>query len=369
MIDALTAFLQKPSRSRVLFGSGVTASLVEELAHLDIRRPLVISTPGQRELADRVAATIGSSVHGVYPHARMHVPSAVADAAVDYVRTHEIDGCVSVGGGSSVGLAKMVGLHTGLPIVAVPTTYAGSEMTSVWGLTDDDGKQTGRDERVLPRTVIYDLDLTASLPTELSVTSAVNALAHAVEAIYAPDSTPMVGLIAQASTTALLAGIEGVAQDPADSNARARLTYGAWLAGSCLEATTMSLHHKLCHILGGSFDLPHAWAHTVVLPYVMSFNVVPGAAAHTELATAFGDVEPASALLRLLDRVGYRRSLSALGLPREGVDMVVERAIASPYANPRQVDAEDLRGILDDAYHGRALPTPPPSSSTAPTLV
>ncbi|RHW29174.1 maleylacetate reductase [Nocardioides immobilis] len=367
MIGALTRFVHKPSQSRVLFGAGSLTSLSEELARLDINRPLIISTPGQHDLAERVAALVGPPAPGVYPHARMHVPSQVAQAAVEYVRNHDVDGCVSVGGGSSVGLAKMVGLHTGLPIVAVPTTYAGSEMTSVWGLTTDGGKQTGRDERVLPRTVIYDLELSTSLTLELSVTSAVNALAHAVEAMYAPDTTPMVNLIAEASAGSLLEGVQGVAVDPEDPDARARLTYGAWLAGSCLEATTMSLHHKLCHILGGSFDLPHAWTHTVMLPYVMSFNLTPGSSAHTLLQAAFGVSDPAVGLLGRLERVGYRRSLSDLGLPREAIDYVIERAMAAPYANPHPVTADDLRVILEGAYDGGRLPSRSPAAPPEPT--
>lgn len=368
MISAATTFVQEPSRSRVVFGSGAISSLPGELSLLDIQRPLVISTPGQSELANRIAAVIGSSVQDVYPHARMHVPVAVADAAVEFARERGIDGCVSVGGGSSVGLAKMIGLNLGLPIVAVPTTYAGSEMTSVWGLTGDDGKRTGRDAKVLPRTVVYDLQLTTQLPLELTVTSAVNALAHAVEATYAPDFTPMIGLTSQASATALFSGIQEIARNAADLDARAKLSYGSWLAGSCLEATSMSLHHKLCHVLGGSFDLPHAWTHTVLLPYVMSFNVTAGSSAHGRLATAFGGAHPAGDLLELIDRVGYRRSLAHLGMPRAGIDFVVDTVVAAPYANPRAVEADDVLRILEAAYDGADLlspdkPTSPPETS------
>lgn len=358
MITAATTFVHEPSRSRVVFGSGSISSLPDELSRLGIERPLVISTPGQSELANRIAVVIGASVESVYPHARMHVPADIADAAVDYARERAIDGCVSVGGGSSVGLAKMIGLSTGLPIVAVPTTYSGSEMTSVWGLTSEEGKRTGRDEKVRPRAVVYDLQLTVQLPIELTVTSAVNALAHAIEASYAPDYTPMVGLISQASAAALFSGIAEIARDASDLDARAKLTYGAWLAGTCLEATSMSLHHKLCHVLGGSFDLPHAWTHTVLLPYVMSFNLTAGSPAHGHLATAFGETDPASALLALIDRHGYRRSLADLGLPREGIGLVVDTVMAAPYANPRAVQADDVHRILEAAYDGADLASP-----------
>jgi maleylacetate reductase len=321
--------------ARVVFGAGGIDRLPDEVDRLGLRRVVVISTPGQRQLAKDVAARLGERGLGTYSRAVMHVPVAVSAAAVAHVREVGADGCITVGGGSATGLGKAVALETGLPLVALPTTYSGSEMTPVWGLTDEHGKRTGRDPRVAPRTVVYDPGLTAGLPVEISVTSAVNAMAHAVEAGYAPDGSPMTDLMAAEATRSLLAGIDALLREPGSAAARADLLRGAWLAGNCLGATTMGLHHKLCHIVGGLYDLNHAWTHTVLLPYVMDFNLGSGAE-----------------LTALLERHGFRRSLADLGMPAGGVDAVADAAVASTYANPKPVDRDSVRAIMAAAYRG-----------------
>jgi maleylacetate reductase len=329
----VTAFTFDGLPARVVFGPGSIDRLPEEVDRLGLRRVVVLSTPGQHQLAKDVAARLGERAAGTYSRAVMHVPVAVSAAAVEHVRAAGADGCVTVGGGSATGLGKAIALETGLPLVALPTTYAGSEMTPVWGLTDERGKRTGRDPRVAPRTVVYDPDLTAGLPLEISVTSAVNAMAHAVEAGYAPDRSPIADLMAAEATRSLRDGIEALLRDPASVGARSELLRGAWLAGNCLATTTMGLHHKLCHLIGGLYDLDHAWTHTVLLPYVMEFN----------LGSDGG-------LTALLERHGLRRSLAGLGMPAEGVDTVVAAALASSYANPRPVGADELRRLLTAAY-------------------
>jgi maleylacetate reductase len=329
----VTAFTFDGLPARVVFGPGSIDRLPEEVDRLGLRRVVVLSTPGQHQLAKDVAARLGERAAGTYSRAVMHVPVAVSAAAVEHVRAAGADGCVTVGGGSAIGLGKAIALETGLPLVALPTTYAGSEMTPVWGLTDERGKRTGRDPRVAPRTVVYDPDLTAGLPLEISVTSAVNAMAHAVEAGYAPDRSPIADLMAAEATRSLRDGIDALLRDPASVGARSELLRGAWLAGNCLATTTMGLHHKLCHLIGGLYDLDHAWTHTVLLPYVMEFN----------LGSDGG-------LTALLERHGLRRSLAGLGMPAEGVDTVVAAALASSYANPRPVGADELRRLLTAAY-------------------
>jgi maleylacetate reductase len=208
---------------------------------------------------------------------------------------------------------------------------------------------------VLPAAVVYDIDLTLGLPPETSVTSAVNALAHAVEAVYAPDGSPLVDLMAAEAILVLAAGIPRMAADPASADTRSELLYGAWLAGTCLGATTMSLHHKLCHVMGGAFDLPHAWTHTAVLPYVMDVNLDPGTRRHTVVSAGFAAERPGAALLAMLGRLGYRRSLADLGLPASGIDQVVAAVLAAPYANPKQLTPEQLRGVVEAAYYGAGL--------------
>jgi maleylacetate reductase len=326
----MTDFVFPGLPARVVFGAGSVETLPDEVERLGVGRVVVLSTPGQRALAESVAGRLGPRALGVHPHAVMHVPVAVADAAVAYVRDIGADACLTVGGGSATGLGKAVARATGLPLIALPTTYSGSEMTPVWGLTGPDGKQTGRDPRVAPRVVVYDPDLTAGLPVEISVTSAVNAMAHAVEAAYAPDRTPVTDLIAPAATATLLDGIDQLlASAP---TARTTLLRGAWLAGNCLALATMGLHHKLCHVLGGLFDLDHAWTHTVLLPHVMRFNL--------------GDDRGLGARL---ERHGFHRSLTDLGLPADGVARAAAAAANSSFANPRPAGEAEIRAILRDA--------------------
>jgi maleylacetate reductase len=321
--------------ARVVFGPGGIERLPDEIDRLGLCRVVVLSTPGQQPLAANVATRLGDRALGVHPRAVMHVPVAVADAAVAHVRAAGADGCVTVGGGSATGLGKAIARETGLPLVALPTTYSGSEMTPVWGVTGPDGKRTGRDPRVAPRTVVYDPDLTTGLPLEISVTSAINAMAHAVEAGYAPDRSPVTDLMAASAATSLLAGVPALFAGAA--SARSDLLRGAWLAGNCLATTAMGLHHKLCHIIGGLFDLDHAWTHTVLLPYVMGFNT--------------GDDR---GLSDLLARHGLRRSLADLGMPAGGIDKVVAEAAASPFANPEPAGEAEVRRLVTAAYHGHA---------------
>jgi maleylacetate reductase len=259
---------------------------------------------------------------------------------------------VAVGGGSVTGLAKAVALRTGLPIVAVPTTYAGSEMTPVWGLTEGAVKRTGRDPKVLPRSVVYDPLLTLTMPPVGSATSGMNAIAHAVEALYAPDSTPIVALMAEEGVRALAAALPEIVADPSGHDARSRALYGAWMCGACLGATTMGLHHKLCHVLGGTFDLPHAETHAVVLPHVLAFNAPAIPEALAALRRALDVPDPVRELHGLGERLGIPRSLAALGVTAADVDRAVDVALGAPYSNPRPPSADDLRAVLHAAWAG-----------------
>jgi maleylacetate reductase len=291
----------------------------------------------------------------------MHVPVEVAERARAEALRLGVDGLVAVGGGSAIGLAKAVALTSGRPIVAVPTTYAGSEMTSIWGLTDGAVKRTGRDRRVLPASVVYDPGLTLGLPVGVSVTSGFNALAHAVEAMYAPDRTPVITLYAVEGVRSLVSALPQIASAATDLSARTTALYGAWLCGACLGATTMSLHHRLCHALGGTLDLPHAETHTVVLPHVLAFNqpAVPGVVAR--LASALGADDPAIALWDLAGALGAPRSLADLGLAERDLDRVAEQVTAAPYANPRPAGRADVTALLHDAWSGVR-----PRSATGP---
>ncbi|WP_042378472.1 maleylacetate reductase [Streptacidiphilus melanogenes] len=337
---------------RVVFGPGALGSLREETDRLGLRRVLVLCTPGQRALADRATALLGERAVGVFAGARMHVPVATVAAAAEAARAAEADGCVAVGGGSTVGLAKALALRRGLAVVAVPTTYAGSEMTPIWGLTENARKQTGRDRAVLPRAVLYDPDLTLGLPVPVTVTSGLNAMAHAVEALYAPDGSPVVAAMAEQGVRDLAAALPVLTDRPGDPDARAAALQGAWLCGACLGSTTMGLHHKLCHVLGGLLDLPHAETHAVMLPYVAAFNLPSAPDARAALARALDADDPAQALARLADRLGAPRTLRELGVRHEDLSRVRDDVLAAPYANPRPVDRAELDALLERAWSG-----------------
>lgn len=357
---AMNPFVYEASPSRVVFGAGAFARLPAEVERLGVRRALVLCTPEQTALADRVVSVLGTAAAGVFPKAVMHVPVETAEAAREEARRLGADAVVAAGGGSTTGLAKAIALVSDLPVLAVPTTYAGSEMTPIWGLTEGGVKKTGRDARVRPRTVVYDPELTLTLPLGLTVTSAFNAIAHAAEGLYAHDGNPIVSLMAEEGIRASAAALAPLAADPRDLEARSLALYGAWLCGSVLGAVAMGLHHKLCHTLGGSFDLPHADVHTVVLPHALAYNAPQAPAAMARLARALGVDVPARAPQAVADlarRHGAPTSLAALGMPADGLDRAAELAVAAPYPNPRPLERAALRALLQRAFDG-APPAP-----------
>ncbi|MFE7835854.1 maleylacetate reductase [Streptomyces sp. NPDC057474] len=346
------AFDHQPAPTGVSFGPGALGELPRIIDRLGLRRVLVLSTPGRGRLADTVAELLGDRCVGVCAQARMHVPSTVVEQVRAQARDRTADGCVAIGGGSTTGLAKALALDPGLPYVAVPTSYAGSEMTPIWGMTEDGRKTTGRDPVVLPRAVVYDAELTLSLPAGTSVTSGMNAIAHAAEALYAPDTSPFVALLAEEGVRRLAGALSAIAKEPSDLVARNDALYGAWLCGTCLGATTMSLHHKLCHVLGGALDLPHAETHTVVLPYVLVFNSEAAARQLAPLGNALSTSNPPAALQDLARRLGAPRSLRELGMAAADLDKVARLVVAQPYANPRPFGLDDARALLHRAHLG-----------------
>jgi maleylacetate reductase len=225
-------------------------------------------------------------------------------------------------------------------------------MTPVWGLTAGGVKKTGRDARVLPASVIYDPELTLSLPVGMSVTSGFNAIAHAVEALYAPDGSPIISLMAEEGVRALITALPNIVADPQNIGHRSDALYGAWLCGATLGATTMSLHHKLCHTLDGTFNLPHAETHTVVLPYALAYNAPSAPGAIEALRRVTGAEDPAAQLRELSLKLGAPASLRELGLTEENVETAVDLATRNPYANPREITAEGIRRLLTAALNG-----------------
>jgi len=346
-------FVYNVPASRVVFGAGALQSLGREIELLGAQRALVLSTPEQAPQARRIAEMLGPKAAGIFPQAVMHVPIETAREAREEARRLGADCAVAIGGGSTTGLGKAIALDSGLPILAIPTTYAGSEMTPIYGLTEGGVKKTGRDLRVLPKTVIYDPELTVSLPLALSVASGLNAIAHAAEGLYAHDGNPITALMAEDGIRALARALPALQQDAADIEARGDALYGAWLCGAVLGQVAMGLHHKLCHTLGGSFNLPHAETHTVVLPHALAYNAAAAPEAMARIARALGAPgDAALAVQQLSRRLGAPHSLAAIGMPAEGLDRVADLAVATPYPNPRPLERSALRALLQRAFDG-----------------
>ena len=350
-------FVHDTLPQRVRFGSGEAAEhLAAEIADLGAERVMVIASASGRELAERITA--GLPVVHRHDEVVMHVPVEVARRAREAAAAHHADVLVAVGGGSATGLAKAVALDSPsdapLPVIAVPTTYAGSEATPVWGMTEAGTKTTGTDHRVLPRTVVYDAALTLGLPVELSVASGLNALAHCVDSMWAPRTDPLNQALSLEGVRALRDGLPRVAAEPEALPGREQALYGAYLSAVAFASAGSGLHHKICHVLGGMFNLPHAQTHAVVLPHVLAFNAPAAPDAAARLAAAF-DARSANeglALLRL--RLDAPLSLRELGMPHEGVGAAADAVVAAaPAGNPRPIAADEIAALINAAWEGR----------------
>ena len=350
---AIGSFISQGSPQRVVFGAGTLTTIDQEVERLGVRRALVISGRRQESRAGEIAQLLGGRCATLFNGAKMHTPVEVTDEAMTVVARQSIDGIVAVGGGSSIGLSKAIAFRTDMPQVVVPTTYAGSEITSILGETVAGIKKARRDPKVLPETVLYDVDLTLSMPSGLSATSGMNAIAHAVEALYARDGHPILSIIAEEGIRALASAIPRVAGNLTDRDARADALYGAWLCGTVLSGTSMALHHKLCHVLGASFNLPHADTHTIVLPHAAAYNAPATSAAMARVARALGGKDAAGGLFDLARSAGAPTALRDIGMPEDGLDRATDLAVADPYWNPRPIDRAGIRALLDDAWRGR----------------
>jgi alcohol dehydrogenase class IV len=349
----MRSFTWNGQPGRVVFGAGALARLGAEIEALGARRALVLSTPEQRAAAERVAGMLGERAAGIFDRAAMHVPMEVAREARERARALGADCAVAVGGGSTTGLGKAIALDSGLPILAIPTTYAGSEMTPIYGITEGGLKKTGRDARVLPRTVIYDPELTLTLPVALSVTSGINAIAHAAEGLYSLDSNPVMDLMAEEGIRALGRALPGIRANARDPEARGEALYGAWLCGIVLGNVGMALHHKLCHTLGGSFDLPHAQTHTIVLPHALAYNAPAAPQAMARIARALEGRSAAQAVYDLARDNGAPVALRDIGMPADQLDRACDIALRNQYPNPRPLERAAIRQLLQDAFDGR----------------
>ncbi|KQW69891.1 maleylacetate reductase [Methylibium sp. Root1272] len=351
-MQSLPSFVYQARPARIVFGPGSLQDLEREVLALGAERALVLSTPGQRKLAEALADRLGSRAAGIFDRAVMHVPIEVAQEAREMARVRRADCAIAIGGGSTIGLGKAIALDSALPILAIPTTYAGSEVTPIYGITEGGTKRTGTDLRVLPKTVLYDPALTLGLPVNLSITSGINAIAHAAEGLYARDANPVIDLMAEAGIRAFAMALPRIRADAADIEARSGALYGAWLCGTVLGNVGMSLHHKLCHTLGGSFDLPHAQTHTAVLPHALAYNAPAAPDAMRRIARALDAADAPRGIYDLAQNNGAAVALRDLGMLESDLDRAADIAIANPYWNPRPIERAALRQLLQAAFDG-----------------
>ncbi|MEX0278840.1 MAG: maleylacetate reductase [Ruegeria sp.] len=339
---------------KVRFGAGLRNDICAELSELESEKALVLSTPEQADMAMELATVIGDRASGVFTRATMHTPVDVTEEAVEHARSIQADSLVAIGGGSTIGLGKAIALRTGLPQIAIPTTYAGSEATPILGQTKNGIKSTLTDQSVLPRAILYDPELVASLPTAMTVNSALNAMAHAAEALYAKDRTDQTTELAINGLDAFAAGLPKVVADPGDLKAREDTQHGAWACGTVLGQVGMALHHKLCHTLGGSFNLPHAETHAIVLPHAIAYNAAGVPDLLAPVSQALDGTGPGQALWNFAKAMGAPMALKDLGLSETDLDRATEIALSNPYWNPQPVTADGLRTLLHNAWAGNA---------------
>jgi maleylacetate reductase len=337
---------------RVLLEAGAAVAHVRaELERLGATAVMVIAEERERRLLD----ALDGAYRLVWTEVTQHVPVELADRARRAADDLDVDVVVAIGGGSAIGLAKAVALARPVRIIAVPTTYAGSEATDVWGLTDSGGKRTGVDSRVLPASVIYDPELVVSMPTDLAVASGLNAVAHCVDSLWAPRADPINGALATEGLAALHGGLLGLVDAPDDLAGRARTQYGCYLAAVAFASAGSAMHHKICHVLGGTFNLPHAATHAVVLPYVLAFNGPAAPDASRRIASALGSADADGGLADLRSRLAAPTALRDLGLREDDLPEAAARCLAAvPASNPRPVDEAALSGLLRAAWAGAA---------------
>ena len=353
------AFSYEQLPARVVFGPGTRARVPALVDELEDRGVFLVVDRAARETGDELAAALGARLAARWNEAVQHVPVELADRARTAFDASGAGMVVCVGGGSSTGLAKAIALSHHVPVLAVPTTYAGSEQTTIYGLTGGRHKQTGKHHDVLPKVVVYDPELTLGLPPAVTGPSAFNALAHSVEALYAPGHNPVTSALALEGVRAIHHALPIVMAAPGDLPARSELLFGAYLSGGALGATAAAMHHKICHVLGGMFDLVHADTHSVILPHAVAFlgPALPEEMARLADALGVPGGDPAAALWDLAVASRVPTTLAALahqgaGLGRDDLPEAAARCAAEITTAPRRVSEADILALLERAYDG-----------------
>ena len=336
----------------VIFGIGALSRLPEELGKLGYSRALVLTTPNQAEIGQEIVDLLGDKAVGLFDRAVMHVPVETVEQATTEVKRLDADCSVSVGGGSTTGLGKALAFNLDLPNIVLPTSYAGSEMTNIWALTKNDRKITRRDNVVVPTLTIYDPVLTLTMPAAFAGASGLNAMAQAVVNVATEDVNPIISIMALDAIRALSHSLPIVVSDPDNMDARTEAMYGACLAGGALGAGTTSLHHRLCHTFGGTFNTPHAETHTILLPHSVAYNANAVPEGTRKIAAAMGVDDAATGLFELAGTIGVPTALKDIGVVETDLDEAAAVTVETPVNNPEPVTGERVRALLENAYHG-----------------
>jgi alcohol dehydrogenase class IV len=384
----MQAFHYTSYAQEIIFGTGSLAQLGEVVDRFRWQRLLLCSTGSLRrggQIAELERA-LGERLVASYEHIQPHVPDFQVAEALALAETHQIDGVIGFGGGSAIGMAKAVSRalekkRSGtqeypiapiqqplVPVIAIPTTYAGSEMTPVYGVTRQiDGeprKVTVTDVRVTPKLTLYDPLLTLQLSPEMTASTGINALAHCIEALYSITRNPF-------STAAALQGIRSINSALPrcyaagnDVEARAEMLTGSFLAATALAHVTMAIHHGLCHVLGGTAGVPHGVANSIILPHAMRFNLDATAHQLAQVAEAMGIgtagtiVEAAAEdviqqIYRLIRQLNLPQHLRDVGVQEADLPRLAQIAFQSRtvQSNPKPVrDAGEIEAILRAAW-------------------
>lgn len=352
MRSPMLDFVYSSPPARVLLGSGRARDIADELDRLGIKRVLLACTRGGGTRYEKIISNLGSRCARVFAQAEPHCPEPIAKAAVEAFDESAADGVLTVGGGSTIGLGKFIAVQRNAPFLCIPTTLSGSEMTSLYGVKIGQEKRTSTDTAARPRTVIYDPDLTETLPNHETATTGMNCLAHCVEALYPASPNPVARLLALEGIRNLAVSLPAVIEKN-DTDSRARALYAGFLGGTLVSLVGIGLHHKICHVLGGHFGVPHGESNSIILPHVVAFNTpqMPDIAA--DIANALGSTDAADGIFALAARIGAPSSLRDLGLPRADLDAVAQEVVAKGSHNPRPITLDNIRELLIDAWEGR----------------
>jgi maleylacetate reductase len=346
------AFKHESTPAKVHFGAGAIQQLASNVAALGCKRALILSMPNQSHEALRAASYLGPLAAGIYASAVERTPSKAANDAIAHLHQTEADCTVAIGGGSVIGLSKAIALRTDVHQIVVPTTYSGSEVTPLHNQTENDRGTILVDAKILPEVVIYDPELTLDLPLRTTVSSAISAMAHAVEALYARNRTPISSMMAQEGLRAFATALPILVADPKNETARSEALYGAWLCGSVLGQVEMALHHKLCDVISHAFARPHALAHAVILPHAIAYNEAATRVQLVPVCEALGGTSASDALAAFVRKVGAPSNLKELGLVESDLDRATALVQSDVFWNPEEITPAGIRLVLQRAWEG-----------------